>query len=109
MAYLYSSENELICHHGHDTDLCNEEVHILFHKNVGLFLKDGLDFRLAFAAQVRRRLTNTASNQRVSLVGHLPGEVTGSLIDLLALESSKGGVEQLAAHGQTNHTVSQWL
>lgn len=67
------------------TYLCDQEVHIFLDEDLDLFHEDGLDLILALAAQVGGRLRDSARHQRISLIGHLPGQVTSCLVDLLPL------------------------
>lgn len=65
--------------------LGDQEVNFLLNEDVHLLLKDGLYFRLAFAAQVGGGLRDSARHQRIALVGDFPGQVAGSLVDLRPL------------------------
>lgn len=69
------------------SNLGNQEIHILLNEDVHLLLEDGLHFGLALATQVRGCLRDTASHQGVTLVGNLPGQVAGGLVNLLTLWS----------------------
>ena len=69
--------------------LCNHEIHVLLDEDIKLPLEDALDLVLALAAQVRGGLGDPARHHRVTLIGHLPGQVTGGLVDLCALVSIK--------------------
>lgn len=69
--------------------LCNQEVHVLLDKDVDLFLEDGLHVVLALAAEVSGGLRDSSRHQSTTFIGHLPGQVTSSLVDLLPLKSGK--------------------
>lgn len=59
-------------------------------KHVQLLLEDGLDLGVALAAQVGGGLGDAPCHQSTPLVGHLPGQVAGGLVDLLSLWSGGG-------------------
>lgn len=65
--------------------LSDEEVHVLLDEDVQLFLESGLHLLLALAAEVGRSLGHSSRNQSVALVGDLPGQIAGGLIDLSSL------------------------
>lgn len=65
--------------------LRDEEVHVLLDEHIQLLLEDGLDVGFALAAQVGRGLRDPPGHQGVALVGHLPGQVAGCLVDLRSL------------------------
>ncbi len=65
--------------------LSNQEVHILLHEHIQLFLEDGLHLCLTLAAQVGWSLTHSTGDQGVTLTGDLTGQIAGSLIDLSSL------------------------
>lgn len=71
------------------TYLCDEEVHVMLGKHVQLLLEDGLHLCVALAAQVGGGLGDTPCHQSTPLVGHLPGQLAGGLVDLLSLRSRK--------------------
>lgn len=70
------------------TDLCNQEVHIFRDKDINLLLEDGLDIILTLAAEVRRGLRDSSCHQSITLIGHLPGQVTSCLVYLLPLKQN---------------------
>lgn len=63
-------------------------------KHVQLLLEDGLNLGVALAAQVGGGLGDTSCHQSTPLVGHLPGQVAGGLVDLLSLWSGVGGGQE---------------
>ncbi len=70
--------------------LCNQEVHIFLDKDVNLLLKNGLDIVLTLAAEVRGGLRDSSCHQTITLIGHLPGQVTSCFVYLLPLQFKKG-------------------
>ena len=66
--------------------LSNQEVHIFLDENVQLFLEDGLHIFLALAAQVGWGLGHSSSNESITLIGNLTGQITGGLVDLSSLQ-----------------------
>ena len=68
------------------TYLSNQEVHIFLDKDINLFLEDGLDVILTLAAEVRGGLRDSSGHQGITLIGHLPGQVTRCFVDLLPLK-----------------------
>ena len=63
-----------------------EEINVLLEEVIHLFLKDGLDFSLTVARHITWRLRHTPGNQCTTFICHLPGQVTGCLIDLRPLD-----------------------
>lgn len=66
--------------------LSDQEVHVLLHEHIQLFLEDVLHVDLTLAAEVGRSLRHSAGNQGVALVGHLAGQIAGGLVDLGTLQ-----------------------
>ena len=67
--------------------LSNQEVHVLLHEHIQLFLEDGLNITLTLAAQVGRSLTSPPSHKCVSFIGNLAGQIAGGLVDLSSLQN----------------------
>lgn len=67
--------------------LSNQEVHVLLHKHIQLSLEGVLHFFLTLTAQVRWCLTHSAGNQGIALIGNLPGQIAGGLVDLSSLKN----------------------
>lgn len=76
--------------HGRPTTyLCDEEVHVILDKHLQLLLEDVLDLGVTLAAQVGGGLGDAPCHQSTPLVGHLPGQFAGSLVDLRSLWDKK--------------------
>lgn len=65
--------------------LCNQEVDIFLDKDIDLFHEDGLDLLLGLAAEVCRGLRDSTCHQSITLIGHLPGQVTSRFVYLASL------------------------
>lgn len=69
--------------------LSNQEVHVLLHEHIQLFLEDVLHLGLTLAAQVGRSLAHSSSNHGIALVCDLAGQIAGGLVDLSALQKKR--------------------
>lgn len=76
--------------------LSNQEVHVLLHEHIQLFLEDALHLRLTLAAQVGWSLAHSPGDQGIALVGDLTGQIAGGLVDLGALQRKDSSVVKQA-------------
>lgn len=62
--------------------LHDKEINVLFEEVIHLLLKDGLNLSLTVTLCITWSLRDAPSDQCVTLIGYLPGQVTGCFIDL---------------------------
>lgn len=66
-----------------------KEINVLLEEVIHLFLEDGLHFSLIVGLHVAGSLRHGPTNQCTTLIGDLPGQVTGCLIDLGPLDQTR--------------------
>ncbi len=66
-----------------------KEINVLLEEVIHLFLKDGLDLSLTVNLHITGSLRHTPSDQCITLIGYLPGQVTGCFIDLGPLDQTR--------------------